>query len=70
MPENSGLCVHCYYYKSPGRDANWFWKHDKDYLFPYNIGNRCTSSEWDRRPLSDPKVNWREYLKTQPNWGH
>lgn len=66
MPSGSDLCVHCYYYKSPERDVEWFWAHKDDYLFPYNIGSRSTGIGWDRRPLSDPKVNWRKYLKTQP----
>lgn len=64
MPEDSGLCTTCFYYKS-GRDGDWFWSRDKDYLFPYNIGARITSGTFDRSPLSDPNVNWRAYLKTQ-----
>lgn len=59
------LCSTCYYYKSlpPGE----FWNREKAYLFPYNIGKRITENinHFDRRPLSDPKVDWRKYLKTQ-----
>ena len=40
MPEDSGLCVDCFYYHQPGRDAKWFWSRQNDYLFPYNIGQR------------------------------
>lgn len=69
MPEESGLCTTCFYYKND-KGADWFWGRKNDYLFPYNTGSRLTASEWDRRPLSDLKVNWREYLKTQPNYGH
>src|SRR5262245_29265845 len=43
IPAESGLCVHCYYYKSPERDVNWFWAHKEDYLFPYSIGSRIAS---------------------------
>lgn len=63
-----GKCSHCFYYGQ--HDGDWFWSRKNDYLFPYNIGSRITISEWDRRPLSDLKVNWREYLRTQPNYGH
>lgn len=70
MPENSGLCTSCFYYKS-GRGGTWFWSRQEDYLFPYNIGRRITRNmNWDRRPLSDPKVDWRAYLRTQPMQGH
>lgn len=69
MPEDSGLCTMCFYYKS-GKGGEWFWSRKEDYLFPYSIGARLTANVWDRRPLNDPKVNWREYLKTQPTWGH
>lgn len=65
MPEDSGLCTTCFYYKS-GRGADWFWSRKNDYLFPYNIGKRAMEHlPWDRAPLSDPRVNWREYLKSQ-----
>ena len=64
-----GKCSHCFYYGQ--HDATWFWSREKDYLFPYNIGKRLMEyMNWDRRPLSDPKVNWRDYLKTQPGYGH
>jgi len=68
MPEGSTLCTTCYYYHSLPRGE--FWNRDQDYLFPYNIGRRSMANLWDMRPLSDPKVNWRAYLKTQPAWGH
>lgn len=64
MPDGS-LCSICYYYKTDrhGRD---FWACKKDYLFPYNIGKRSMEHmKWDRSPLEDPRVDWREYLKTQ-----
>lgn len=69
MPEDSGLCVHCFYYGTE-RSGEWFWSRKEDYLFPYNIGDRSMRQDWDRRPLENPKVNWREYLRTQPNYGH
>jgi len=64
MPEDSGLCTTCFYYKS-GRGADWFWSRENDYLFPYNIGRRVTNSTLDRSPLEDHRVDWRVYLKTQ-----
>lgn len=68
MPDDSGLCVSCFYYKS-NRSGDGFWSRKGDYLFPYNIGRRSQfENEWDRRPLEDPRVNWRAYLKTQPLW--
>lgn len=63
MPYSSGLCVICYYYHSLPKGT--FWDHKNDYLFPYNIGKRFLSNSWDRRPLDDLSVDWREYLKTQ-----
>lgn len=70
MPEDSGLCTTCFYFKSK-RGADWFWSRKGDYLFPYNIGHRSQFENlWDRNPLDDPKVNWRAYMKTQPLWPH
>jgi hypothetical protein len=63
MPADSNLCTTCYYYKFIPRET--FWKRDKDYLFPYNIGRRMMANTFDRRLLSDPKVNWRKHLKSQ-----
>lgn len=33
-----GLCSTCYYYKVLPREE--FWAHEKDFLFPYNIGGQ------------------------------
>lgn len=62
-PFGSGLCDICYFYKTISVEE--FWRlHNEDYpLAPYNIGRRCTANLMDRRPLEDPKVNWRQYLR-------
>jgi hypothetical protein len=64
MPEGSKLCTTCYYYKSLPKGE--FWNRKEDYLFPYNIGKRSMEHMgWDRGPLEDPRVNWRQYLRAQ-----
>lgn len=66
-PFNSGMCSTCYFYKYI--DVKDFWRlHNAGFeLAPYNIGRRLMqhTTAWDRRPLEDPKIDWRAYLKTQ-----
>jgi hypothetical protein len=65
-PFGSGACPTCYFYHMISIED--FWRlHKAGYpLAPYNIWQRNTMARFDMRPLSDPKVNWRDYLRNQP----
>lgn len=64
MPEDSGLCTTCFYYKN-GKDANWFWSRESDYLFPYNIGRRIMQNHILSDVQFEERANWRRILKRQ-----
>lgn len=49
MPEDSGLCVICFYYHSLPGGATEFWKRKNEYLFPYNIGARLMNNRFGIR---------------------